>query len=121
MSKKRELPPLPKRLPSSLGWIKVRRVKKLRSDDGEACHGIFHWDRRLIEVAANLEGAAAWATLFHEYVHAGLSDGGMDANLNHGATEAVADIVATLFTSLLVQGILTPEQKVKRTSVIVSA
>lgn len=110
------LPPIPKRLPSTLGPIKVKRVKDLKDSEGHDCHGIFHWDRRLIELNSNLEGATAWQVVFHEYIHAGLSDGGMDQNMGAGVTEAVADILATSFTGLLLSGTFTTKQKAKRRS-----
>ena len=106
----KRLPKFPTRLPSHLGPIKVVRVKNLKSSEGEECHGIFHWDKRLIQIAANLEKEAAWAVLFHEYCHAVLADGGMDATLPYQVCESVCDLVGTSFTGLLRSGMLTPEQ-----------
>jgi hypothetical protein len=112
VSKRKPCPPLPKKVQSPLGPIKVRRVKNLKSD-GEDCHGVFTWHTRSMQINANLEGAAQWATFFHEWVHAVLADGGMDATLPYAVCESVCDLLGTSLTGLLRSGILTPEQKPK--------
>lgn len=114
MATRARLPKFPKTLPSHLGPIRVVRVENLKSSEGEECHGVFHWDKRLIQIAANLDGAASWQVLFHEYIHAGLADGGMDATLPYAVCESVCDILGSHFTGLLRSGILAPEQPPKK-------
>jgi Zn-dependent peptidase ImmA (M78 family) len=86
-----KLPPLPKRLPSQLGPIKVRLVKRAGKDN----LGRYDMATRVIEVISGASRVMQWQTLYHELAHAILSDAGLHNAFTHEQQEVLCDVFAT--------------------------
>lgn len=94
-----KLPPLPKRIPSPLGPVKIVVTTPILSSKNDLCNGLWDHDARTISIDRTLESPVAWHTLFHELVHVAFTDSGIDNLLTEQMAESVCDTVASLLTS----------------------
>lgn len=90
--KKTLLPPIPRQLYTTHGYVPVLRVETgevLNEEDFGA------WDsqKRIIYVRKGMHRTAAWLTLFHEQCHANLDD--IDPAMNHETVEVICNTIAT--------------------------
>lgn len=88
-----DLPPIPHTVYSILGPISVMLVDSLKDENGEPAYGLWHADRRVIELCAGMHIAAAHQTLRHEWIHAVCDDAGV--RIGGKRQERVCDAIAS--------------------------
>lgn len=95
----KRIPPLPKSVMGMLGTIEVRLVSEIPKDEGApAGHmdwGMWEPNKRLISIVKSETREWQWQTLFHEEVHAALSDAGLTHLLSKEHEEAICDCIAS--------------------------
>jgi hypothetical protein len=90
--KARRLPPLPKSWWSPYGVVPVHVVPDLKSEDGEACFGLWNPLTREISICAGMKREVAWLTLWHEVTHMDLQEIGV--RITEDQIEAVCNAIA---------------------------
>jgi hypothetical protein len=88
----KELPPIPRFIYLPAGKIPVKRVKGLQAN--EQCAGKYNFDKRLIEIDAELGLVAAHLTLEHERIHAILFDTGVNETMDDATEEKICNAIA---------------------------
>ena len=86
------LKPLPKSMPSPLGPIPIRTVKKLRDKSG-ALMGKYFPNTRTIHLRKGMVPHATRQVLWHEWIHSVLFDAGVQ--LDRRDAEHVCDALGT--------------------------
>lgn len=97
---KSPLPPLPKSVPSPLGPVPVKIVKRFRKRRRKGkgkkfTMGRYSLTRRVIEVSAKSALAVQWQTLYHEWTHMVLCDAGLHNVLGDEQQEVLCDTFGT--------------------------
>lgn len=98
------LPPLPKTVPSLLGPLKVRQVKKVDKEDS---FGKCFPETRTIRIKKGMDLNQAWHTLRHEWFHFVFFDNGIHTRLaalealpeGQDFEEHLCDVLATAMVS----------------------
>lgn len=85
-------PKLPHSVMTMLGPVPVRLVKDWKD---ESAWGMWHRDRRTIEIDARQTPELQWSTFFHEVTHCALDDSGLANILTEPQQEALCDAMAT--------------------------
>lgn len=98
------LPPLPSRIPSPLGPIRVVLAKKIKKGkDGRFVFGKYNTATREIQVSLKSSAVMQWQTLFHEWAHMVIRDAGLQHLLRGDAEETFCETFATARTHELIE------------------
>ncbi len=92
---RKKLPPLPRSVRGAGGVIKVRLVKLPKCEDGADAWGTWEPSTRTIEIERCALLAHQFRVMYHELMHATLSDAGIVNMLSDEAQELLCDAVAT--------------------------
>lgn len=88
-------PKLPKTVYGTGGEITVREMPVVKTEKGEDAWGTWEPATRTIEIDEKATPRFKWCTLFHEMMHATLSDSGLVNLLTDDAGEALCEAVGT--------------------------
>lgn len=87
-------PPIPRSVLGAGGPIEIV-VKKIVQLKGEDCWGTWDDGTRIICIDAAAKREHQWRTLYHELIHAALSDAGIYKLLTEDMNEALAEALST--------------------------
>jgi hypothetical protein len=96
------LPPLPKTIPSQLGPVRVKLVKRV-GKKGKLM-GRYSMEKRVIEVCSRASRRMQWQTLYHEWMHMVLMDVGLHNVLGLEQQEVLCDTVGTARVAEMLAG-----------------
>jgi len=98
-----KLPPIPKKVWSVIGPIKVLKTNDLKSEAGHDLYGIWNNDKRTIEIDKGQPREDDWRALLHEWIHSVLADATVDIE---GKLEE--DVCNAIAGALIAQAIYGP-------------
>jgi hypothetical protein len=94
------LPKLPTQFFSTIGLLPVEHKS---IDDGDT-YGQFHGGQRRIEIHPGMDRSAEWVTLWHEALHAMLTDTGANYAFTEQQRETICDAVGGYLTAMMQAG-----------------
>lgn len=98
---RKDLPPIPPVIHTACGPFRVELVSKLIETD--ECYGRVSYRDRRIELDADMALPSAWATLWHEVVHAWLMEAGV-SELPEATEEKVCDVLGSALVYHMIHG-----------------
>lgn len=88
-------PALPKIVHGAGGPIRVRLIKRVATEEGDAAWGTWEPATRTIRLERGAKLEHKWRVLYHETMHAAIDDAGLCHLLTEEAQETLCDAVAS--------------------------
>ena len=90
-----EYPAIPKVIDAPGGKVRIVSKPKVIHEDGRECWGMYDESTRTITLSTAAQPRHLWKVLFHELVHVGLIDAGIDDLLDDKTHEAICNALST--------------------------